>query len=51
MEKICIINSFKSKNSSEYNEITSKVPKLCAPQISRPLCYIYNKSISVGYFH
>ena len=50
VEIIGIINSLKSKNSSEYDEISSKLLKLCGPQISRPLFYIRNKSISMGIF-
>jgi hypothetical protein len=49
-EIIGIINSLKSKNSSGYDEISSKILKLCGPQITRPLCYICNKSISMGIF-
>jgi hypothetical protein len=36
-----IILSPKSKNSSGYDEITSKILKACA-SLSQPLSYIYN---------
>jgi hypothetical protein len=49
-EIIGIINSLKSKNSSGYDEISSNILKLCGPQISRPVCYICNKSISMVIF-
>jgi hypothetical protein len=49
-EIVGIINSQKSKNSSGYDEITSKILKLYASLISRPLSYICNKSIAMGIF-
>jgi hypothetical protein len=36
VEIISIIGSLKCKNSSGYDEISSKILKLCEPQISRP---------------
>jgi len=35
-----IISSLRQKNSSGYDEITSKMIKSCAPLISIPLSYI-----------
>jgi hypothetical protein len=40
--RIC---SLKSKNSSGYDGIPNKIPKLCSSLISRPFSYICNKSI------
>ena len=40
-----IIGSLKMKNSSGYDEISTKVLKISAPFISSPLCYICNKSM------
>ena len=45
-----IISSLKSKNSSGYDGISTKILKLCRNQISRPLTYICNKSIEMGVF-
>ena len=45
-----IINSLNSKNSLGYDEITTKILKLCTNQTSKPLAFIFNKSISVGIF-
>jgi hypothetical protein len=42
-----IILSFKSKNSSGYDEITSKIQKACASLISQPLSHIYNHWFSL----
>jgi hypothetical protein len=49
-EIIGVIKSLKPTNSTQYDEISSKILKLCGSLISRPLCYICNKSISVGIF-
>ena len=43
-----IISSPKPKNSSGYNEITSKITKSCASLICIPLSYIYNYSLQTG---
>jgi hypothetical protein len=43
-----IILFLKSKNSSGYDEITSKILKACAPLISQPLSHIYNHSLDTG---
>jgi len=45
-----IISSLKSKNSSGYDEISTKILKLCGNQISEPLAFIFNKSITMGVF-
>ena len=45
-----IISSLKPKNSSGYDEITSKIIKACASLISIPLSYIYNYSLHTGIF-
>jgi len=45
-----IISSLKPKNSSGYDEITSKIIKSCASIISLPLSYIYNYSLHTGIF-
>jgi len=48
---IGIITSLKSKNSSGYDEVSSKIIKFCGLQISRSLCYVCNKYICVGIFN
>ena len=45
-----IMNSLKSKNSSGYDGIPTKILKLCRNQVSKPLAFIFNKSISMGIF-
>ena len=45
-----IISSGKPKNSSGYEEITSKIIRSCASLISSPLNYIYNYSLHTGIF-
>jgi hypothetical protein len=45
-----IIKSLKSKNSHGYDEVPTKLLKICAPYICSPLTYICNKSISSGNF-
>jgi hypothetical protein len=42
--------SSKAKDSSGYEEISSKILKLCGTQLSKPLSYICNKSISMSIF-
>ena len=49
-EIISIIKSLKTKNSSGYDEINTKLLKICARYICSPLTYICNKSISAGIF-
>jgi hypothetical protein len=45
-----IIKSLKTKNSSGYDEINTKLLKISVNYISSPLTYICNKSISAGIF-
>jgi len=45
-----IINSLKIKESSGYEEISTKVLKISSPFISSPLSYICNKSMLSGTF-
>jgi hypothetical protein len=42
--------SLKSKNSSGYGGISTKILKLYGNQISKPLGFIFNKSIRMGIF-
>jgi len=48
--EISIISSFKSKNPSGYDGISTKILKLCGNQISKPLAFIFNKPITMGVF-
>jgi len=45
-----IICSMKAKDSSGYDGISPRILKVCNTLISRPLCYICNKSILTGIF-
>jgi hypothetical protein len=45
-----IISSLKSNNSFGYDEISTKILKLCRNQISRPLNYICDRYIIIGVF-
>ena len=45
-----IIKTLKTKNSSGYDEINTKLLKISVNYISSPLTYIVNKSISAGVF-
>jgi len=45
-----IISSLKSKNSSGYDGISTKILKSCGNQIRKPLAFIFNKSIKMGVF-
>jgi hypothetical protein len=49
-EIIGIIKSLKSKNTAEYDEISTKIYKYCAHIISKPLTYICNMSLTTGAF-
>jgi hypothetical protein len=49
-ELISIICSLNNKTSSGYDGISNKLLKFCGPFISRPLSYIFNKSLSLGIF-
>jgi hypothetical protein len=44
------IFSLKSKTSSGYDEITSKILKAYASLISQPLSHVYNHSLYTGIF-
>jgi hypothetical protein len=45
-----IIHSLKSKNSSGYDEVTSKILKTCSHLIICPLTHICNHSLRTGIF-
>jgi hypothetical protein len=45
-----IIISLKSKNSCDYDEISSKLLKSCVDYISIPLSYLCNHSMAIGIF-
>jgi hypothetical protein len=45
-----IISSLKSKNSSGYDGMSTKIIKLCGNQINKNLAFIFNKSITMGVF-
>ena len=45
-----IIKSLKSKNSSGYDEISTRILKLSAPYILSPLTQICNRILSTGIF-
>jgi len=47
-EGICIISSLKNKTLCGYNGLSNKILKLCGSQISKPITYIYNKSLTCG---
>jgi len=47
-EVICKIYSLKNKTSCGYDGLSYKTLKLCGSQISKPLTYIYNKSLISG---
>jgi hypothetical protein len=49
-EIVSIINNLKLKNSSGYDDITNKIMKSCRQQISKPLTYVINKSLSTGVY-
>jgi hypothetical protein len=42
--------SFKSSNSFGYDEVPTKLLKLCSHFISSPLNYIYNRTLFTGVF-
>jgi hypothetical protein len=44
------IMSLKQKNSTGYNAIPNKIPKHSVHSISKPLTYIYNRSLTTGIF-
>ena len=43
-------HSLKPKKSSGYDDITSKILKVCASLISHPLSYIYNHLLYTGLY-
>jgi len=45
-----VIPSLHPKNSYDYDEVLTMILKLSAPHFSSPLCYIFNRAISVGTF-
>jgi hypothetical protein len=47
-EVICTITSLKNKNSCSYDGLSNKILKLCGRHISKPLTYVYNKSLLSG---
>jgi hypothetical protein len=49
-EVIHIITSLKSKNSSGFDEICSKVLKSCANIISKALSFMFNSTLASGTF-
>ena len=40
--------SIKNKTSCGYDVLSNKILKLCGSQISKPITYIYNKSLTCG---
>ena len=42
--------NIKSKSSSGYDQISSKLLKLIIPNIAKPLCHIFNQSLLTGTF-
>ena len=49
-EVICTISSLKNKTSCGYDGLSNKILKLCGSQFSKPITYIYNKSLTCGIF-
>jgi hypothetical protein len=47
-EVINVIGSIKCKSSTGFDEISSKILKLCANIISKPLTYVFNLSLALG---
>jgi len=47
-EVICTISSLKNKILSVYDALFNKILKLCGSQITKPITYIYNKSLTCG---
>jgi len=45
-----IIQSIKSKNSSGYDEISSRILKISTSYIISPLTFIFNKILNTGIF-
>jgi hypothetical protein len=49
-EVINVIGSINCKSSTRFDEISSKILKLCANIISKPLAYVFNSSLALGTF-
>ena len=49
-EIIGIIKSLKSKNTAGHDGISTKILKYCVQNISKPLTYICNMSLTTGVF-
>jgi hypothetical protein len=49
-ESVGIIDSLKNKNSSEYEGVSNKILRLCGHLVSKPLTYIFIKSLSLAIF-
>ena len=47
-EVICTIFSLKNKISCGYDGLSNKILNLCFSQISKPVTYIYNQSLTSG---
>jgi len=47
-EIICTVSSLKNKTSCGYDGLSNKILKLCGSQISKPLTYMCNKSLTSG---
>jgi len=45
-EVICAVSSLKNKTSCGYDGLSDKILKLCSNQISKPITYILNKSLT-----
>jgi len=47
-EVICAISSLKNKTSCGYDGLSNKILKVCSSQISKPITYVINKSLTCG---
>ena len=47
-EVICAISSLKNETLCGYDGLSNKILKLCSSQISKPITYILNKSLTCG---
>jgi len=47
-EFTCPISSLKNKTSCGYGGLANKILKLCSSQVSKPITYIYHKSLMCG---
>jgi hypothetical protein len=45
-----IVGSLKNKNSSGYDGISNKLPRLCGHLVRQPLSCIFNKPLSLAIF-